>query len=630
MRSPDEFDAFYVSTRDQLLLETFALTGDLPASRTAVRDAFAVAWHHWRAVSRLEDPVGWLRPLAHGRAQRRHTARPWHRERTLDPELRSILDALARLSGPERRTLVLTALTPLPLAEIARVVNLPRAEAERCLQTATARFAIDRDVDSTQVRTMIDRLRVVVAGSRWPRSSIVRRAGTARRRTHTLVGVGVAVAALVGSGTIVAAGGAEPISLREERVAPGARMLPPPADPAAEATISPEELLAQDQVTRYARRLDWSERNTWDNLRGDGVVLPCQQTQFADPRGVGSLVRTFSGTEQVTRRKEVKRGRRTVVKRVRRDVVVGRAVELVELSSDERTAAAAFRTARSWYAGCAAPRTQLLETHEVRGVGDDAALFTLRSWTREPATISVAVARSGRLTVTTMAQVATGSVPTEQAAAALAAAVNGLCANPGSGTCAAPPRARNVPPLPVGPPRGMLVAADLPPVTRAVGPWVGTDAEPASTNVAATACDRTSFGGRGIRRNLTRTFLFPEVKDAGSFGLTQTVGRLSEKDARAFVDAVRRKVRACAEANLGTSVTGLEQVEGRDRELSVWRLDIEISDDRAVPFLMAIMRNGTAVSQVGLTPTARMSMSSADFRAVARRALERLADLPGR
>ena len=51
----DEFDAFYKNARTALLQQTFALTGDLPASRSAVRDAFVAAWHHWRKVSRLED-----------------------------------------------------------------------------------------------------------------------------------------------------------------------------------------------------------------------------------------------------------------------------------------------------------------------------------------------------------------------------------------------------------------------------------------------------------------------------------------------------------------------------------------------------------------------------------------------
>src|SRR6478735_3073905 len=60
MRDPDEFDQFYKDVRTRLLLLTYCLTGDLPSSRAAVRDSFVVAWHHWRKVSRVEDPEAWV------------------------------------------------------------------------------------------------------------------------------------------------------------------------------------------------------------------------------------------------------------------------------------------------------------------------------------------------------------------------------------------------------------------------------------------------------------------------------------------------------------------------------------------------------------------------------------------
>ena len=64
MRSPETFDAYYVETRTRLLHEAYALTGDAPAARAAVRDAFVVAWHHWRKVAMLEDRDAYVRPLA--------------------------------------------------------------------------------------------------------------------------------------------------------------------------------------------------------------------------------------------------------------------------------------------------------------------------------------------------------------------------------------------------------------------------------------------------------------------------------------------------------------------------------------------------------------------------------------
>ncbi len=622
MRSPDAFDAFYAGSRDRLLLETYALTGDVPAARTAVRDAFAVAWQHWRTVSRLEDQEGWVRPLAHGRAQRRHTARPWHREKGLDDEVRATLEALSTLGTLERKALVLTTLSPLPLDEIARTLGVPRREAERALQTGTAGFSVAREVPSTHVRHLVEDLRGPLEGERWPRATIVRRQGTARRRTHTVLAAGIAVAALLVSGTVVASGGAEPSTLAREPSTPGVTTRALQAAP--EPVLDEAALLGDDQLRRYGRGLTWRERSTSTNLDGDGLVVPCQLERFADPAGTGALVRTFAGSERVVRTTKVKgKTRKRRVQQVRSTVT-----EFVELSSDTRRSTAAFDTALRWYAECQDPRTQLLATHRVDRVGDAAVVLSLRSWGRRPGGVSVAVARTGRALVTTVVR-SDGSGPDARTAATgLAASVNALCGSPGTGTCAGPPRTSSVSPYPVGRPAGMLAAVDLPPVTRAVGPWVGTDPEKARTNFASTRCDNTRFDAAGLQHNLTRTFLFPANRKVDTFGLTQTVATMEERRARRFVDEVRDRIRRCGRANLGTSVEAIVQRARGDREITVWDLEIEISDSRSVEFLMAIMRDGRAVSQLGFTPDDGMTMTRADFTAVADRALDRLSDLP--
>src|SRR5215217_208278 len=146
MQDPAEFDEFYKSTRTRLLQQTFALTGDLPASRSAVRDAFVAAWHHWRKVSRLDDPESWVRPLAWRHAQRRHSARIFHRDRKLEPEVRATLDALATLPLVQRKVLLLTHLTDMPMPDIAREAGLAVTDAEARLQTATAQLSMAREV----------------------------------------------------------------------------------------------------------------------------------------------------------------------------------------------------------------------------------------------------------------------------------------------------------------------------------------------------------------------------------------------------------------------------------------------------------------------------------------------------
>jgi hypothetical protein len=113
-------------------------------------------------------------------------------------------------------------------------------------------------------------------------------------------------------------------------------------------------------------------------------------------------------------------------------------------------------------------------------------------------------------------------------------------------------------------------------------------------------------------------------------GLTQTGGTLpSTQRARAFVDGVRSRIRRCAGEDLGTNVTSLADRSSRHQELHAWALTMEVSDSRSFSFLMAIVRDGRTVSQVGFTPLGQMTMTRADFVAVSRRALERLSNLPG-
>lgn len=631
MRSPESFDAFYVSTRDRLLHETYALTGDIAASRTAVRDAYVVAWHHWRKVGSLEDREAWIRPQAHRRARRRHTARLWHRDKSLSPEVRDTLDALSKLSGPQRQLLVLTTLSPLSMADIARTVGLTRAEAERQLQTATAQFSLNREVPSTSVRSLLEALREPVTDARWPRATIIRRTGAARRRTHTVVGAGLATAALVLSGSLVATGGgAESTSLAQERASQGITVTPVGAEPTAWGPVEDSALLDDDQVTRLGRRLDWTETSTGDNLDGDGLVAPCQRERFADPEGTSALVRTWEGsTEKVVRDKVRRKGKVTVRRKRVADVRI-RTSQLVEQSADPARARTAYGTARAWYAGCQDPRTQLTATRAVRRVGDDAIQFRYRTWGRQPTTVTVGLARTGSLLVTTAVTAVGGSVDDEAALTTLAAAVNALCGTDGAGTCAGRARARASAPVAVGDPAGLLAAVDLPPVSLVRGPWVGTDPVRARANLAATRCDNTSFSGKGVRRTLTRTFLFPESPRADAFGLTQTVGTLASRaKAQDFVSTVRNRIRQCGAANLGTTVTTLADRASRKQELHAWALQFEVSDDRSFAFLMAVVRDGSTVSQVGFTPDDGMTMSRPDFVGVSERALERLHDLPG-
>ncbi len=628
MRSPETFDAYYVETRTRLLHEAYALTGDAPAARAAVRDAFVVAWHHWRKVALLEDRDAYVRPIALGRARRRHTARIWHRDKSLGPEAKSTLDALAKLTARQRELLVLNGLSALSLTEISREVGLPRVDAERELQTASSQFSLHRDVRTTEIPRLLHELGAPLQDIRWPRATVIRRSGAARRRTHTVIGAGLATGALLVSGSLVATGaGAEATSLSEEKATAGVTVHAPRPEGTGEQIISEDDLLSPTQLSRFGPALEWEETATTDNLVGDGLLSPCQRERFADPDGVTALARTWEGSATRVEKKRKAGGDRQRSRAREVTGVQSTAVQLVELSRDEERATQAFETASLWFAGCVDPRTQLVTTRTVKRVGDQARAFTLRSWGKVPATISVGMARTGSLVVTNVVRSQGRPVSDKATLTGLAAAVNALCGSDGAGTCAGRARASTTAPLDIGTPPGLLSVVDLPPVAAVRGPWVGTDPEKARNNYAATRCDRTTFTGKGISKALTRTFLFPETPDASQLGLTQTVGAMSQARARRFVEQVRDRIRQCGRANLGTSVTPLASSSSQARDLSVWSLTIELNDRQSFPFLMAIVRDGGGVSQLGFAPDRKMTMARPDFVALARRVLERLASL---
>jgi len=611
----DAFDALYARTRTPLLWQTYALTGDLPAAQQAVRACFVEAWHHWRTVAALDDPETWLRPRAWAHAQRRHSARPWYRARNADPEVAATLAALSKLTGQQRRMLLLTHLVPGSLAEHARELGMTQSTAERELQLATSEFALRREVQPAGIGATLEALQPSADEARWPRATIIRRSGSQRRRSHVVMGSLVALAAVVASGALVTdVQGVQPTlsgqELTEPTKTPSGGPTSGPSTPPEAVELTGAALLGEDQLARLGPQ-DWRITRTGSKTQGKALVLPCQPTRFADDHSEQSLVRTFTaGDAEPATRPEV--------------------VQTAEVSRDAKAARRGYRTTRSWFAACTDERTQLLATYDVGGVGQGATLFTLRWWGTPARTEVVGVARTGR-TVTVTSSVTTSTARPEIAthAALLAAAVNGLCGQPGTGRCASPPLAEPREPLPASAAPGMLGEVDLPPAIGVTEPWVGTEPRKATLNAAATSCDKTTFTGAGISSALTRTFLVPgDDSLPKTFGLTQTVGVMREAQARTFVAGVRKRIVACGNRNLGTKVEPLLRRTSEHEDISVWRLLIEVDDETTVPVLMAVARDRTAVTQLGFFPALPKTFRPGAFVALAERALDRLPRMP--
>ncbi|HSE71398.1 MAG TPA: sigma factor-like helix-turn-helix DNA-binding protein [Nocardioidaceae bacterium] len=603
MGREEQFDSFYLATRRALVMQTFALTGDLSAAQGAVRDAYTAAWHHWRKASAHEDPLDWVRPRAWQLAQRRHTARLRQRTKGLRPETQDVLDAIAKLPASQRRVILLTQLAGVPLDKAARELNTTEEQAERNLRAAAAGVAAALDIGSAAIREHLLELDAAIADARLPRASIIRRAGVKRRRSHT------AIAAFTAAFLTVAAGAFahEPRTGSE----PEARMIRQPAPatsdsaPAESKLPSTDDLLNRRAIAGLGPAQSWRVEETHDNTDGNGINSICQQSRFADPDGLSAMVREFRAKGRPSRT----------------------ATQTIEISRTPEQAETAYQTVVGWFAGCQEARLQLLRAYDVSGVGDRASVMFVRVWEEPVTTYSVAVSQVGQVVTSTIGTTVAGQTAgVDRVARVLAESVAPMCAQDGEEKCAAAPKASAVPPPVAGSEEGLLAVVDLPPVGAVNEPWVGTTAQTAKQNPAETTCDRADFS-RGAKRAMTRTYLIPGARLPTRFGLSETVGEFrSEEAATRFLSNIRAKVAGCEDRDLATEVVDAGDLGG-GRSGSVWQLSTEISDAETVRFTMGFIRVGNKVAQLTFAPADDADMSLTDFRALLVRAGERLGEL---
>jgi DNA-directed RNA polymerase specialized sigma24 family protein len=599
---PRAFEELYLGSRRRLLLQAYALTGDLAVARSAVVESFVAARQHWRKVGRLPDPEEWVRPRVWATAERRHVARLWHRERGIAEDQRAVLAALHHLSEHQRRRLLLVTLAGLSPVEVGRELGESTARAEQRLDRAVRAFCEETGTPLDGVTETLESLAPVAEAAALPGVATLHRHGGRRRVLRGAVGTAVVLALCLVGGMFVVR---EQAPLREAGAT--AKDAEPSPVPVSEAM-----LLDAARVSSLDRRQRWRLLSTSDNTAGAGINSVCQDQRFADPRGSGTFVRTFAAAGTPRRR----------------------LVQTVEVSRSPRAAAGAYRTTLGWFAGCREARLQLLGAFRVGGVGEQAQLLLLRIPNRVRRSYVVGLVRSGSLTVSTVLEtVGGGPVPVARAATVLTAAARQLCAADPAGPCPTRTAVAPVLPPPSGEAPGTLAAADLPVVGRIDRPWVGTRPVPARPNVAATPCDRTSFVAGGARRPMSRVFLVPQARLPRRFGITETYGAFATRArATALVAGVRRAMATCEKRELGARVSQAEaRPDGyRGSELYLWRLDSEISKGTTVGFWMGVARVGRYVAQVSFTPVGADDVDADTFSALVARARDRLFELTGR
>lgn len=602
--SASEFDAFYLSSRRRLVLEAYALTGDLSAARSAVSDAFVVAGHHWRKVGRLRDPEEWVRSRAWAMAQRRHVARLWHRERGLSSAQKGTLDALHHLPDQQRKALLLCHLAGLAAPGIGRELGETPGRVEQKLAAATAAFCAATGIAEDGVLAAMESLASVAEAAALPRPLLIRRSSRRRQRLHAVAGVAGLVALTLLAGLFVVSGGTEQQALATD-TGPAAGKGP------AAKPVTAAMLLNVSQVQPLAPTQAWHQLGTSDNTSGTGINTVCQDSRFADRRGRGTFVRTFTAGG-VPRRK---------------------ILQTVEISRTPGAAAAAYRTTLGWFAGCDQARLQLLNAYRIRGLGEAAEVLKLRIPGAVRRTYVVGVVRTASLTVSTVLETMNGApVEVPRVVSALTASVRNLCGSDPSGPCPTSVSTDPVLPPPSGESRGSLAAADLPVIGSLNRPWVGTQPVPARPNLAATTCDKASFVSAGSPRSRSRTFLIPQANLPRRFGITETIGSFGTRSrAEVFVRSIASRMASCEKRDLGARVSSVtsEPLGYRRSQYVLWRLDSEINKTTSVGYWMGIARVGPYVAQVNFTPTGVNDVDQETFQALISRARDRLFELPG-
>jgi DNA-directed RNA polymerase specialized sigma24 family protein len=140
-RGWDEFEPFFHDGYPRLTAQLHAIIDDPDQARAAAQYAFGRAWRHWGRVARLTDPAAWLR----NEAATELTRPTWRQHSDIDatdhvvqdPATRTMLEALGRLTDPQRHAVVLADMARSPIEQIGHEVGTTGGATELITQART-------------------------------------------------------------------------------------------------------------------------------------------------------------------------------------------------------------------------------------------------------------------------------------------------------------------------------------------------------------------------------------------------------------------------------------------------------------------------------------------------------------
>ena len=152
-----DLDELFAASYQRLVVQLYAICGDVADAEDAVQEAFVTAIRKRRELAKVGNPEAWLRTVALNRLHSawRHTsvvrkyqaAVPGPQAPVeIGPEHVAIMTALAELNDSQRQVVVLHHLADLGTAEIAHELGIPEGTVKSRLARARSQLAELLDV----------------------------------------------------------------------------------------------------------------------------------------------------------------------------------------------------------------------------------------------------------------------------------------------------------------------------------------------------------------------------------------------------------------------------------------------------------------------------------------------------
>jgi RNA polymerase sigma-70 factor (ECF subfamily) len=134
-REVDDLDELYVGSYSRLVVQMYAICGDLNDAEDAVQEAFITAIRKRRTLRTVQNPEAWIRTVAlhrlhrgwrHAAVVRRHHLATRGQQPSVEvgPEHVALVTALKQLDAHQREVVVLHHLADLSVAEIAHQLDV--------------------------------------------------------------------------------------------------------------------------------------------------------------------------------------------------------------------------------------------------------------------------------------------------------------------------------------------------------------------------------------------------------------------------------------------------------------------------------------------------------------------------